>query len=299
MRNWSFRSLPVFTIFFFLIQVVYAPGTDALDKKNFLWKVRSKTATVYLLGSIHFLKKDVYPLDLKIEEAFEKSTALVVEADVNDVSQIDLEKLMGQVMYQGNGTLQNHVSGETYELLRNELGQIGLPIELANQQRPWFVALTLTSMELVKLGFDPESGVDMHFLLKASGRKKILELESLDYQINLLSTLSDTEQEAFLLYTLKDLHTLDREANALVSAWMWGDTKGIESILLKSETDNTGMSSLSEKLLYKRNRNMVSKIEGFLKTRETYFVVVGAGHLVGDQGIIEMLRGKGYTVEQL
>ncbi len=298
MRRPSLRFLAPLFIFLFLTHTFYSI-TDAQNQKNFLWKVRSNKSTLYVLGSIHFLKKDIYPLNKKIEEAFEKSSDLVVEANVNDVGRIDVEKLIGKAVYQGEDTLENHISKETYGLLKNELGQLGMPMDLVNRQRPWFLALTITSLELIKLGYDPAAGIDMYFLSKAAGHKKILELESLDYQINLFSAFSDREQETFLLYTLKDLRTLGEQADSLLRAWMSGDTKAMESILSKSVAGDSGMSSIYEKLLYERNKNMASKMEGFLKTEETHFVVVGAGHLVGKKGIIEMLRERGYSVEQL
>jgi uncharacterized protein YbaP (TraB family) len=299
MRRSSLGFLPVFFVFLLFIHFVFAGGAYAGDQKNFLWKIRSKTDTLYILGSIHFLKKDIYPLNKKIEEAFERSDNLVIEANIDDAGQIDIEKLIGKAIYQDGDTLENHISMQTYDLLKQELDRSGLPIELVNKQRPWFLALTLTSLELVKLGYDPASGIDMHFISEASGRKKILELESLDYQLNLFSAFSDREQEAFLLYTLKDLHTLGSEADSLVRAWMSGNARGVESILSKGVSGDAGMSSVYEKLLYERNRNMASKIEGFLKTGETYFIVVGAGHLVGNRGIIKILKEKGYIVEQL
>ncbi len=156
------------------------------------------------------MKKENYPLNRKIDDAFDKSDVLVVEANVNDVSQIDLQKLMEKALYQDGDTLERHLSPETYELIKKEWA-LGIPLELIQQQKPWFLASTLTALQLAKLGFDPNYGIDKYFLSKAQGRKKILELESLDYQINLLSGLSDNDQELFLLYTLKDLSRLDQE----------------------------------------------------------------------------------------
>jgi uncharacterized protein YbaP (TraB family) len=176
---------------------------------------------------------------------------------------------------------------------------LGIPPELINKQKPWFLALTLTSLELLKLGFDPNYGIDRYFLSKAAGTKKILELESLDFQLNLFSTFSDREQELFLLYTIKNLSVLEQESDGLVSTWQSGDLNGMESIISKGLLEDIDISSLYEKLLYERNRNMTSKIEEFLITGETYFVVVGAGHLVGKKGILDILKSKGYPVEQL
>ncbi|MEW6417714.1 MAG: TraB/GumN family protein [Nitrospirota bacterium] len=298
MRKKTIRFLPILLIFFLFSSSVYAKDAVFRNQKNFLWKVQSKTCTVYVLGSIHFFKKDMYPLNKKIEDAFKKSNILVVEANINDVSQIDVQKLIESAFYPENEGLEKHVSRETYEIIKKGFGELGLPLEFINKQKPWFLALTLTSMELVKLGFDPNYGIEVHFLSKAS-EKKILELESLDYQINIFSRFSDKDQELFLLYTLKDLNTLSLELDKLIQAWTSGDTKTMESIISKSITEDKRMSSFYEKLIYERNRNMVSRIEEFLKTKETYFIIVGAGHLVGNKGIIEILKRKGYQIEQL
>jgi len=284
-------------LFIPFIILIFSPSLYAGDA--FLWKVESKTATVYLLGSIHFMKKEIYPLNRMIENAFDKADILVVEADINDIGKIDIQKLMETAFYRENDTLQNHISGETYELVKKEFEGLGMPLWIVDKQRPWFLALTLTSLELVKLGYDPNYGIDNYFLSKASGKKQIKELESLDYQMNLLSGFSDNEQELFLLYTIKDLKTLDQEVTGLIRAWKSGDTKSMESIITKSATEDGKMSSIYEKLIYGRNKNMASKIEDFLKTKDAYFVIVGAGHLVGDRGIVEMLKKKGYSIDQL
>jgi uncharacterized protein YbaP (TraB family) len=151
----------------------------------------------------------------------------------------------------------------------------------------------------VKLGFDPNHGIDRYFLSKATEKKKIVELESLEYQINLFSALSEKDQELFLLLTLRDIKVLEQELDQLIKAWTAGDEKGIELIMTKSIKENKKLIPIYEKLVVERNRKMVSKIEDYLKEKETFFVIVGAGHLVGSQGIIELLKGKGFLIEQL
>src|SRR4030042_6276702 len=293
------RILLMLFILFLLGSSSYALSAVSQDQKSFLWKVQSKTSTVYVLGSIHFMKKEGYPLNTKIEDAFDKSNVLVVEANINDINQIDVQKLIESAFYQVNETLEKHVSRETYEVIKKESGELGMPLEFINKQKPWFLALTFTSFELLKLGFDPNYGIDIYFLSKASRNKKIKELESIDYQINLFSKFSDDDQELFLLYTLKDINVLGRELDKLMEAWTSGDTKSMESIISKSITEDRKMSLIYEKIIYERNRNMAVRIEELLKTKETHFVIVGAGHLIGNKGIIEILRGKGYDVEQL
>ncbi len=294
------RSLLPFLLILCLIGCfVHDRKAFAQDGKSFLWKVQSKTSTLYLLGSIHFLKQENYPLNPGIEKAFAQSNALVVEADISDPGKLNSDKLLQSALYPENDSLENHLSRETYEYVKKETGKLGLPIELIARQKPWVLALTLEGLELMKLGFDPTHGVDVYFLSKAQGSKKILELEGVDEQFNLLSSFSDKEQELFLVYTLKDLNLLGDEANALVKAWSTGNANGIESIITKTVREDRRLEPIWKRLLDDRNKGMVSKIEGYLKTRETYFVVVGAGHLVGNKGIVQMLKERGYSVEQL
>ena len=289
----------VFFVVVFVSLAIFVQDALSQSQKSFLWKVQSKTSTAYVLGSLHLATKDIYPLHQKIENAFEQSDSLVVEANVNDIKKIDIQKLMERAIYPDNDTLEKHISPETLDWLKKETGELGIPFELQNKQKPWFLAMTLVSLESIKLGLDPNLGIDQYFLSKAEGKKKILELESMDYQISLLSGFSDKEQELFLIYTLKDLHIMEQEVNQLIQAWTSGDTKSMESLLTRSVSEDKRLSTIFEKLIFERNRRMVSKIEDFLQTKGTYFVIVGAGHLVGDQGVIELLKGKGYLIEQL
>jgi uncharacterized protein YbaP (TraB family) len=299
MKNKTSKVLLIFSVLILVSFAASSPDVFSQSQKNFLWRVGSGTNTVYVLGSLHFFRKEIYPLNKGIETAFDRADILVVEANVNDITKLDIQKLMESAFYLDDETLEKHVSAEAYKLIQKETGRLGLRLEFINRQKPWFLALVLESLELLKLGFDPHYGIDKYFLSKAAGKKNILELESLDYQIDLLSKFSDREQESFLLYTVKDLRILRQEMDKLTQAWITGDAQGLESIMTRGVVEDRRMSSVYEKLVVERNRNMASKIEEFLRNKETYFVVVGAAHLVGNQGIIEILKGRGYLVEQL
>ena len=299
MKKQTIRLSLIFSLLFIFLFAVFAKDSLSQSKKSFLWKVQSKTNSVYVLGSIHYLKKEMYPLDEKIEKAFEQSEILVVEADVANIKKEDIQKLMGNAFYTENDTLQKNVSAETYGLVKKKLEELGASLEVANKYKPWFLALNLVSLEALKLGFDPNYGIDRYFLEKAAERKKILELESLEYQFKLFSALSKKDQESFLSYILKDIKVLEKELDKLVEAWTAGDEKGIELIMTKSTKQDKRLIPIYEKLVLERNKKMVSKIEEYLKEKETFFVIVGAGHLVGNQGIIELLKRKGFSLEQL
>lgn len=282
-----------------LIFLIFAAYTDSFAANNFLWRIQSKTSTVYALGSIHLLKQDVYPLNNAIENAFDRSDSLVVEANVNDVNTVNIQKMMASGIYPEGDSLDKHVSKSTLEIVRKETGKIGLPPEFVYKQKPWLLAMTLEALELMAAGYNPDYGIDKYFLTKAVGKKKIIELESINYQINLLSGLSAGEQELFLLYTLKDLESLVKEADSMVSAWKSGDAKLMEAIIRESSLADDRFYPIYDKLVIQRNKSISSKIDGFLKKKGRYFVVVGAAHFIGEKGIIQLLKEKGYTIEQI
>lgn len=272
------------------------PRPSLASEKGFLWKVRSETAAVYLLGSVHFMRKDAYPLDPVIEDAFRQSDILAVEADINDLSKVSAEQLLELALYPAGDSIDRHISPETLVRLRQETDRLGLSYILISRQRPWVLALTLTSLELARLGFDPAYGIDLHFLDRAQG-KKVVELESVSQQVDLLSGFPDEEQEQFLRFTLDDMKTLKEDSEILLRIWKAGDMKGLEE-LIGLNTPGRGDSPVLRRLFYERNERMAVRIEEFLRRGQKAFIVVGAGHLAGKHGLVELLRAKGYKTEQ-
>jgi len=294
LRKWS-ALLVLLSIF--VVLPYFAVEAEA--GKTFLWEVKSDTATAYILGSIHFLKESMYPLDSAIENAFNKADTLVVEVDISgsDAAKIQEMMLMNS-LYSDGSTLRDHVSSDTFDLAKKTFDELGVPLETVQILRPWALALTLTTIELMKLGYDQEHGIDKYFLGKARTGKKIVALESAEFQVSLLSGLSDEDQEAFLAYTIKDLNKMSESVEDMVKAWTSGDGDALESVLLQNVKDYPRFEYIYEKLIYDRNKTMTEKIDGYLKDKGTYFVVVGAGHLVGKRGIINSLKDKGYKVSQ-
>jgi len=270
------------------------------DKKCFLWKVKSAQSSVYLLGSLHLTGKELYPLNKKIENAFDTSDFLVVEVNVNAADNLETQTLMlAKAMYPNNDALDNHLSKETYTLLKKKLDSLGLDIVEFSKFKPWYVAIKITILALLRLGYDPDLGLDSYFLSNVQGHKKILELESFDFQIQLFDSFSDKLQELFLVSSIIDLDILEKSMNTITSAWLSGDATAMENILFEGLQEQPALSPVYERIFYERNEKMASKIESYLKSAGNYFVVVGSGHLIGEHGIIRLLEHKGFTVEQL
>jgi len=266
-----------------------------------LWKVTSRQGTAYLLGSIHVATPDLYPLDPRIERAFTNSDALVVEANVGDAQNMlgMLGQIMAQGMYPPNDSIENHLSPATVSILTNALEKLGLSLAQFKLSRPWFLALTIPMRQLQQAGFDPQNGLDMHFISEANSlQKPILELEGGPAQIELMGNLSAPEQELLLVSTLKQMDTMIADIDKIVAAWRQGDAATIDKLINRELQDDPRFKPIFQKLIDDRNRGMARKMDGYLTTSKTYFVVVGAAHLVGQNGLVQLL-GKKYKITQM
>lgn len=281
----------------FLIIVIFAAQTNAAENKNSLWKVKGIKNTVYLMGSIHMLKAENYPLSSPIEEAFADSKILVLEVDMGSVND---PKTQGMMIAKGKlpegDSLDKHLSKETYEQVKAKVEPMGINMVLFNQFKPWFFAMTVTALKLQWIGFNPQYGLDMHFFerAKATG-KKIVALETLEEQLDMLDGLSSKTQDQFVLQTFSEMEMLEIYMSMLVKAWSTGNVTALEGFLLQSFNQ---FPEMREVLLTDRNEKWVREIDSYLKQDKNYMVVVGAAHLVGKNGVVSLLEKKGYSVEQ-
>ncbi len=271
-----------------------APSVD----KSFLWSVKSDSNTVYILGSLHLLNKDSYPLGEVFEEAFRDSDVVVFEVDPGELESPETIKMvLSKAALEKGKTLRDTVSPETYELAKDELKDLGVDINMFTLTKPWFLAVTATILKLSKMGFNPEYGVDQHFYKKAQGSAKVVKgLETAEFQIDLIASLGEEHQDEVLLHTLKDLEVIEKELVSLIDSWNRGDAEGFQELVLRSYSE---YPRVYERLIVNRNKNWLKEIEVYLRGNKNYLVVVGAGHLVGQQGLIKLLSNKGYRVEQM
>jgi len=288
-----------------VIQFSFSNSEQLIDESlsnNFLWEVSSDEGNkVYLFGSIHAVKDDIYPLPNIIMNTFENCDALVVEADLTEINQNKIMELTQKNgIYPVGDSISNHISPENNKILEKILKNLKLDIELFKTSKPWFLATVIASTELLKIGYDPENGIDMFFLDYAEKLKKtIIELESAEYQIELLSGFSAEIQEMFLMDTIESYSNFEAVLDTLIVVWQNGDANKLENIILKEMNKNPDLKPLYDKLFLERNIEMTAKIEGFLTADKKFFVVVGSGHLIGKEGIIEILKEKGYNIRQL
>ena len=256
---------------------------------------------MYVLGSIHLAKPELYPLKKPIEVAYNNSDILVVELDPNSQHsmQVIQNSMMTLGMYGPGKSLKSELTPQTYKLLSDYLKTTGLSLDIMQPMRPWTVMLQISMMEMIRLGYDPSLGIDQHFLQKASrDGKTVLEIESAEEQMALLSKDDKQFQDLLLRYTIDEMHEMEPLLNKMFKSWKEGDAKGLASVVNSSLVVDPRLIEIYEVLITKRNYTMTKKIQSYLKTMKNYFVVVGAGHVVGDEGIVNILKKRGFRVTQ-
>jgi len=267
---------------------------------SFMWEVSSDISTIYILGSIHVADSDIYPLDSTIENAFQQSDYLVVEVDTTKIDQNYLEQLIIQKgVYLGSDSLQNHLPEDLYYRLDQEFQALGLDISMFDPYKPWYVSTSLESLKMEEYGYTSDNSVDLYFINQAiENNIPIIELETADFQIELLSSIP-YDITILSLQEFVNTPDIEEELNLMFDAWENGDVDGMRVFTFQALDEYPELAPLYEVLFDDRNIQMTDKIEGFLKDEDTYFVTVGAGHLVGEKGIISLLEERGYQVEQI
>jgi hypothetical protein len=269
------------------------PGSSGL----LLWKAKSATTTVYLVGSLHFGSQDMYPLPQELETAFQESSVLVVEVDTSTVSPTRALSLMTTAgTYPAGDSLWNHVNQQTRSQLPAFAAQRGLNADMLARLKPWAVDFLLSAQMMQAAGMRPDLGIDVHFLGEARGSKRIEALETVDSQIQALVDVPEREHAQSLEEAVADPEAANGKLRTMKAAWMAGDTAAHEA-LVSDEFRNAPESR--KRMLDERNVRMAAAVERYLKGSEPCFVVVGSAHLIGKEGVVARLAAKGFSVQRV
>lgn len=266
--------------------------------ESFLWRMQGDTNQVYLLGSVHFLRPSDYPLPGPVERAYSRSGKIVFETDIAALRAPDFaqEALRRSVLPPGE-TLRGQLPEKMYGRLQEATAEVAMPVEAFEKLKPAVVAVSLTVPYLARMGVEAEWGVDSYLHRRAPGDGKAIGfLESPEFQLSLLTDLPIAVQVQLLRQALEELKTLEANLQRMVEGWREGDVAGLGSLLREGFQ---GYPELEQEILSERNRRWVPQLEELAREDRDVLVVVGAGHLVGYDGVIELLRILGHRVEQL
>ena len=227
--------------------------------KHFMWKVQDKSGNVaYLLGSLHVMTQDAYPLAEPINKAFSESKTLVEEVNIDETSDPTLMMAaLAKAMLTDGNTLDKVVSAETYAEVKRRAEGAGMPMVALNRMKPWLVAVTLMAPTLQQSGFKPELGIDQHFFdLAKQSDKKLEALETLGYQLDRFDQLTPKLQEDLLKTTMEDLDTEVSGVKDMAQAWTFGNTAAIEKLTLTALQESP---ELYKRLLVERARHQICR----------------------------------------
>lgn len=285
-------------------QVAQAAGLSeaSVPRRGQLYKVTLDGKTSYLFGTIHVGKDGFYPLDAEASRALQNSRALVIELDIRENA--SFQKAMAlHGRYPAGDKVQNHLQPETLQKLAPALARAGMSLQSVQQFKPWLIANLLVGVELDARGFKRAQAVEYVLLAAAQEQDKaVRQLESAEYQLGLFDTLDARQQEQYLVESLADLEsgTAMKKSLALIEAWNAADIPGIQAAWRTATSGNSiGAEFMQRVLLGKRNPEMAANIERIMQQDQVAFVGVGLLHLIGDDGLPQLLKRRGYQVEQL
>jgi uncharacterized protein len=284
-----------------LLSILVLAVAPAAAGPLFMWEIQSETATVTLVGSIHVGKPDFFPLETPFEEAFAGADALAVEVDMGDPAAVQKAGMliMSQGMLPGETTLKDRLSPELMARLKAFAAERDVPLAMYQKFKPGIVAMILVVEEYRRQGFDPELGIDKHFLDQArESSKPIRELETVEAQLDLFLEIDDSLDDVLFGEFLDQMKDLAAEAAKMVAFWKNGDAEGLDRYLVEQMGDDPSMIEFYRKLLDDRNVKMAETIDTWLHEDQDIYVVVGAGHFAGERGILELLADKGWTITQ-
>jgi len=286
--------LPLLISIQFILTLLLSVQSQA---QTSVWQVSNGDNTIYLGGTFHMLMPQDYPLPKEFEQVYKKVNWLVFETDIAELDTPDFQKKFLKAMSLPNGQiLADQLSPKAYSGLIHYAAKNNIDTGRLQHFKPQMIALIVTLEELKKYGLTAQ-GVDSFMGDKASlDGKMVTKLESIDEQINYIATMSEGYESELILQTLEDIQVLSRDLTIMRDAWRSGNSHDLfETGISPMKKD---YPQIYHSLLVERNNNWLPKIERLIKQPESKFILVGALHLIGEDGLLQQLRKRGYTVQQ-
>ncbi len=266
----------------------------------YLWRFKTASATVYLAGTIHVLKPSLYPLPPQFLQAYQNTNNLVFEVDLSRYPPVQVRQLTRQYAEMEAQSLRQSLPADTYQQLVEAGRLYGLPVGQMQAFKPMLAFQQLGMMSFLALGYDPDFGIDHYFgQLGQKHPEQVLQLETLEFQFNLLLNQPLNVQNAVLQQALDELPNIESETSDMISAYFAGRDAELLALIENQVGDHPLAKAFNQQLIDQRNKHMARKITGYLDTPDSYFVLVGAAHLIGHNGIVAMLERAGFPAQRI
>ena len=264
-----------------------------------IWRLADTDSEIWLFGTIHVLPPEIEWRTPQLNRIFEDAEVIYFETPSGGESEIKAQALVWQHgMYTNGGRLSDLLSRDERKALRRVAKSVDLDPTGIDNLRPWLAAITLGVQYIIAQGADPNSGVEK--VLEAEARelgKELRYFETIEQQIGFFHTLSEPAQKEFLLVSVRQIEEEPELLNSMFAAWLGGDVPGLAALI------NGGMTELApevyDNLILKRNQAWTEEIDTLMAGSGKALIAVGAGHLTGEDSLVEMLRAQGHTVDRL
>ncbi|WP_286234066.1 TraB/GumN family protein [Thalassotalea sediminis] len=273
-------------------------NTNTCFADTSVWKVTKGEDHVYIGGTVHILPPSEFPLPKEFITAYEATDAIVLETPLPDPTDASFQaKLMQQVSYTNNQKLSDKLSNDTFKALETHLAAFGINVNEMNGFKPGFIVMMMAMLEAKRSQLAGE-GVDAYFNKMASKDNKGKEyLESSDFQIGLIANMGQGSEEALISSTIAQMGEFKEMFNQLLPAWREGKSQELANLVVNQVKDEDPKTF--KQMFTDRNQNWVPLIEQMFTDTDKEFVLVGVGHLVGENNVLQLLEQSGYQVTKL
>ncbi len=263
-----------------------------------MWLIEGEANRVYVLGSVHLLRSQDHPLPNVLEEAYQDAEALIMELDMDDLDPAALQAATNRLgMLESGVTLEDVLGNELYAEALAAAEKLRVPLDMMSQSEPWLAAITIEQLILMRMGFNPLYGIELHMTTKAvSDGKPITGLETAVEQLGFFDNMSIEAQTDLLMSTLTESQEAEQMMDDMIDAWRHGDVEFMQDNVLAELAE---FPELYTTIVSDRNRRWVDEIVELLDDADDYLIVVGALHLVGEDGVPALLIERGIEIGQM
>lgn len=263
-----------------------------------MWLIEGESNRVYILGSVHLLRREDHPLPEALDAAYDDAEALIMELDMDDLDPALIQASTNRRgLIQDERTLRDYMGDALYEKAVAAANALDIPFDMLSKTEPWYAAITIEQLALMRIGFNPLYGIEMHMTMKATQDGKSIEgLETIDEQLAFLDELPVDAQNDLLMQTLSEGGEIETLMDDMIRAWREGDLAFMEENMLAEMAQSP---QLYKSIVVDRNNHWVEKIEALLDEADDYLIIVGALHLVGSDGVPALLSRRGIEIGQM
>ena len=263
-----------------------------------VWTVEKDGNRLFIGGTVHLLTASDYPLPPAYEKAYNGSVKVVLETNMQKLQSPEFQAIMmRELSYSDGRNLEQVVNQDTYAALEQFFSKRGIPMAGIIGFKPGMVSIMITMVELQRLGL-AGIGVDAYYSTKSiNDQKKLGQLETVETQIAFIASMGAGQVDEMLIYTLADIERLPELMKSMKDAWRQGNLAELKAVGITPFENE--FPDIYQALIVDRNNTWLPKIEAMVKSREVEFVLVGALHLAGDDGLLSQLVTRGYRVRQL